>query len=294
MIRTVLVPLDGSVLSERALPLAVNVAKAANAELKFVHVAPEHNHVAHPLPPTAQGYLDLMTYKVRQMAGLPATSALLHGPVAETLAESATGLKADLIVLSTHGRGALSRMWLGSVADQLIRRTTVPVLLVRPGEEPRPDAVVAPRGFRRILIALDGSTASEATIGPAVELGRPAGAEYTLLRVIEPIWGVSGDGMAYLPSAYDGQLFDELVKQAEAQMNTVAERMRRDGLTVKTQVVVGEAPAPAILEAAKSADLTVLATHGRSGAARVFLGSVADKVVRGADGPVLLAHATGP
>ncbi len=290
MIRTVLVPLDGSARSERAVPPAVAVARAAKAELKFVHVAPAEANVK-PVPPTPGKYLDGVTARVHQAAGLQASSAILHGPIAESLAAYATALPADLIVMTTHGRGPLSRLWLGSVTDTLIRHATVPMLLYRPGEGPRFDAA-EPHELNRVLIALDGTPASEAAIRPAVELGRAFGAEFALLRVVEPLPIVAGDGMTYMPSAYDDRLLDEVVKQAEQHLAAVAARLRGEGLTVTTRVVVGESPSSAILDASKSVDVTTVATHGRTGVSRFILGSVADKVIRASEGPVLVVRTT--
>lgn len=290
MIRTVLVPLDGSTRGERALPPAVAIARAAKAELKLVHVTPTGTNSAEPLPPTPRDYLGALTAKVHQVAGLPASSAQLHGPVAESLANYAATVPADLIVMTTHGRGMLSRLWLGSVTDSLIRRATMPLLLYRPDEAPRFSAAADAHDLRTILIALDGTPASEAVIAPAVQLGRLFDAKYSLLRVVEPMPVLTGDGMTYMPSAYDDRLFDELVRRAHQHLDGVAARLRDEGLTVTTRVAVGESPAAAIIDASKSVDITAVATHGRSGMAQFFLGSVADKVIRGSEGPVLVVR----
>src|SRR5690606_5946298 len=90
----------------------------------------------------------------------------------------------DLVVMATHGRGALRRAWLGSVADTLVREGGRPVLLVRPpDEEARPDPD-APVTFSHLLIPLDGSDEAEQAVRPAMELGEATGARFTLLTVI--------------------------------------------------------------------------------------------------------------
>ncbi|MFO0807744.1 MAG: universal stress protein [Gemmataceae bacterium] len=290
MYRTILVPLDGSVQSELSLPLASTVARAAKAELKLVHVASLDESANRSANPSHQQYLDGILQKVRQESGVSATCELLYGPVAETLAACAVVTPADLIVMTTHGRGPLSRLWLGSVADSLVRRSTVPLLLLRPGEKPQSGASTSSHGLHQILIALDGSPASETAIAPALALGRLFDAEFTLLRVVEPVPAIVGDGATYAAGGYDMQLFEELLEQAKANLSAIAERLRADGLTVTAHTVVGGSPGPAILDAAKAADLTAVATHGRSATARLFLGSVADKVIRGSEGPVLLVR----
>jgi nucleotide-binding universal stress UspA family protein len=147
MYRSLFVPLDGSVTGEHALPWALSLAQRANAAIQVASV-----HV--PVAPVFGGsdllgdtkldsiirdkeraYLEGV---VRRLAPTPApvTSALLEGAIADALDEQARAIDADLIVMTTHGRGPLSRFWLGSVADKLIRQASLPILVVRPREEP--------------------------------------------------------------------------------------------------------------------------------------------------------------
>jgi nucleotide-binding universal stress UspA family protein len=143
------------------------------------------------------------------------------------------------------------------------------------------------QAFQHVLIPLDGSTLAEGVLEPAVALGKLMQAEYTLLQTIEvPILG-------YAPAAQVAGLDDQILEQwrveAQAYLDQVAEHMRAQGLAVRVSVMVGQA-APAILDYARDhvVDVIAMATHGRGGAARMLLGSVADKVVRGAGAPVLL------
>src|SRR5262249_8289522 len=110
---------------------------------------------------------------------------VVEGPIADALCEQAAATGADLIVMTTHGRGGLARAWLGSVADDLIRRLTVPVLLVRP-QEKAPDLAQEP-SLPNVLIRLDGAELAEKILEPAVALGSLMDAEYTLVRVIPPL-----------------------------------------------------------------------------------------------------------
>ncbi len=140
--RSILVPLDGSPFSEQALPLAFAIAARSGA---LVQVAMVH----HPVPALATAlevpeieaqldqearvrevtYLNGVVDRWRGGANVPVTSAVLEGPVAEALEEQVEVSGADLLILTTHGRGPLSRFWLGSVADQLMRKLHVPMLL---------------------------------------------------------------------------------------------------------------------------------------------------------------------
>ena len=107
-----------------------------------------------------RAYLDGIVKRLASVSPVPVTSALVEGPViAEMLNGHVVTTKADLIVMTTHGRGPLSRFWLGSVADELVRRATTPILVVRPQEKPaifQAEAVI-----RHILVPLDGSALAE-------------------------------------------------------------------------------------------------------------------------------------
>jgi nucleotide-binding universal stress UspA family protein len=300
MYRTLLVPLDGSPFAEQALPWAVSIARRANAALRIVHVhtpvaalvADSALAVASSLDVQARegegAYLEGVAERLSEMAPVRVTSALRDGPVAEALCAEAATAAADLVVLATHGRGPWSRFWLGSVADQLVRRLTVPVLLVRP-REGGSDLAGEPV-LRRVLIPLDGSDVAEQVMRPATELGGLMQAEYLLLRVVEPLIvpdrRLGGNAVA----GWNPELAQAAAAGAERYLEGAAGRLRARGQTVQVRVVVNR-PAPVtILEEARAgaSDLIALATHGRGGAARLLLGSVADKVIRGADGPVLV------
>jgi nucleotide-binding universal stress UspA family protein len=308
MYRTILVPLDGSPFGEQALPLALALARRAGAELRVVQAAvPLAAMFAEPRPGLestadpalrrhSQAYLDGVVRRLQGLAGGQAevTSALVEGSVAEALHGHALAAGADLVVMTTHGRGPLARAWLGSVADVLIRRLRVPVLLVRP-HEGAPDAP-APPAVRHVLVPLDGSPLAEQVLEPALALGCLTDARYTLLRVIPPVIMAPYDPTYPPLSGLEGLLqqmqgmHTQDRQDAEAYLARVAEDLRIRGLRVSVQVMVHEVPAVAILEAARGhADgVVALATHGRTGLPRLFLGSVADKVVRGSADPVLV------
>ena len=299
MIRTVLVPLDGSPRCEHALPLAAGVARRAGAALRLVHVrrpaAVTPGMYLEYVPSVIareQEYLDAVARRVEQSAGLAPQTALLDGPVVDALAADAAAAHAGLLVLTTHGRGPFTRFWLGSVADELVRRTPVPLLVHRPHDDaPRPDLSWEPK---RILVPLDGSPFGECALGPALALGRPCGAAVTLLRVIEPVPLVAPDGIVPQPTALDAALLDELREQAEVYLSRTAERLRAEGVPVATKAVVSDLVAAAVIEEGRGHDLTAVATHARPKLARFVLGSVADKIVRGAAGPVLVVRPDHP
>jgi nucleotide-binding universal stress UspA family protein len=307
MYRTLMVPLDGSPFGEHALPLALAIARRAKARIRLVHV------VMPLVEPFAEGIflapVDVMAYEVRQktaylegvaerlraQATVEVTTSVLEGEVASTLQADAEKGPADLVVMATHGRGAMGRFWLGSVADELVRHLSLPLLLVRP-HEPPPD-LAKEADLAHVLLPLDGTDLAEQVLPAATELAclMPA-AEVTLVRVVKPTTA------SYYPSegAVDDEerkllnqvraLQERLYREAEDYLEKVAGRLRARGLKVRTRVAVEAHPALAILHEAKyeHSGLIALATHGRRGLSRLMMGSIADKVVRGAEVPVLV------
>jgi nucleotide-binding universal stress UspA family protein len=285
MFHTILVPLDGSVFGEKALPYAVNVARKANAELRLVHVVPPRHAPA--AKAGARNYLRATAERLAAAGGVRVGTELLEGPIDERLCAYAATTACDLIVLTSHGRGALARFWLGSVTDKLVRSAPCPVLTVRPA----PDLPDHPGdGARRVLVPLDGTPFSEEILPTALRLADLFVAEVLLVRVVEPVPLAGLDATGFSPVVVDMGLVEQLEADAGAYLDRVAGRLRDAGWHVQTRVLIHELPARAILDEARPDDLIALQTHARSGAARLLLGSVTDKVLRGAAGPVLTRH----
>jgi nucleotide-binding universal stress UspA family protein len=308
MYRSILVPLDGSQLSERSLPLAQDLARRAGAALHLAHV-----HIPSSAPlytadlPLADtqldertrdselSYLKALAERLRTESDFPVDIALLDGAITDSVADLIAAhvckQRIDLVVMTTHGRGGFARFWLGSVADELVRRLPVPVLLLRPDAH-APSTAVA-HAPRRMLIPLDGSANAEVIVPHVLALGQAAQAEYTLLRVVESIATARPFPVAPAVRELDDQLIDQLRIDAQIYLEHVAERLANQGLATRIEVVVAPQAASAILEQAQQerSDLIAMATHGRRGLARVLLGSVADNVLHGATTPVLLYRA---
>ena len=296
--KQIVVPLDGSKFAEAALPLALTLSRKTGAQVHLVTVV-------EPIPAFAYeeweaaaqewsaAYLAQLKEDLAPLAGGAVTSALLSGRAIDALQAEAASSEADLVVLATHGRGALSRMWLGSVADGFLRHTDRPVMLVRPDE----DALPPPEreyGFATLLVPLDGSELSESALEHATEFGELFGAAYHLTRIVAyPVDLAS----PYLP--HTAQVNQTIVEQARdlaaEYLEGHAERMRRRGLRVTTSVAVDAQAGHGILTEAEAVgcDSIAMATHGRTGISRALLGSAADKVLRGTHVPLLLYRPKG-
>jgi nucleotide-binding universal stress UspA family protein len=302
MYRNLLVPLDGSAFGEQSLPLALQIAQRADATLHLVHVHLPVSGVysiqdlASDLTLDARlrereaAYLKNVAGRLARIAPVRTQLALLDGLVVDALQEQATTIGADLVVMTTHGRGPLSRLWLGSIADKVMRRLPMPVLLVRPQEE-APQLHDSP-ALQRILIPLDGSVLAEQILEPTLELGNLTQAEYVLLRVLEPMFIADSQFGDIALGGLDPGLPQELQKEAETYLERVAKRLQPHVRAVQTRLVVNRPAALAIVEEAQAlaVHLIALATHGYGGLTRLVLGSVADKVLRAATVPVLLRH----
>lgn len=293
MYRQIMVPLDGSRFAESALPVALSLSRCTGAPLHLVTVQ-------EPIPSFAyddwesaaeewsRDYLQNALERTREHAGGEVTTGLLSGHVVEALEEEAKRRSADLVVIATHGRGALSRAWLGSVADGFLQHTERPVLLVRPEEEGQPDLAADVR-FGRILVPLDGSDLSESVLDHAIEFGSLFDARYHLTRIVPYPMQFNSP---YLPHTMqmNQQFVDEARDAAEKYLDGHVARLRaRDVETDGSVVVVSQAGHGILAEAKEAdADLIAMATHGRSGLSRVILGSTADKIIRGGHLPILL------
>jgi nucleotide-binding universal stress UspA family protein len=234
----------------------------------------------------ADKYLLLAAYRLRA-GGLTATAHVSHEDPVAAILDAARLHRADLIVMSTHGRSGLGRMVYGSVADQVLRHAEVPVLVV-PATADHTWPVDRPL---TVLVPLDGSEWGEAALGALDVLPPfgPSGAELLLLQAIEwPASPLSGDGYG---GGYVDVPFDEEAERAGAMsyLDGVAARLAERGYTPRVKVAIGSAAATiATVAHDRGVDLIAMATHGRSGLVRALLGSMVTATLHRGGVPVLL------
>jgi nucleotide-binding universal stress UspA family protein len=299
-LQSILVPLDGSLLAEQAIPIALAIAERARSKVKLVLVhqplllmepGPAYTKIELAMQKADREYLRSVAGRLRERLGRALSTAVLHGPVALTLARHIHELGTDLVVMTTHGRGGLRRAWLGSVTDQLIRTSEVPILVVRPKET---DAAESFAGLTEILVPLDGSPLAEAALEPALTLARLWDAEISLVQVVRPVMLTSEPHLTF-PSGYSEQATAICRESAKDYIRDVAERVRESGVKSSGVGVIGAAVPETLIDLAapERVSLLAVATHGRGGLKRLVLGSVADKLVRGSNVPVLVVRPTG-
>jgi nucleotide-binding universal stress UspA family protein len=302
MYKNILVPLDGSDFGQQGLPMAISILEGASARLHLVHVTSSLIPEYASIPASGQLFdaavierelRDDMSWYLRGVAAsLPdaVTSevALLSGGAGDAIAAYAKENAVDLIVMATHGRGGLNRAWLGSVAESVVKESPAPVLLVRPGDG---ENGVTPSALTSgpVLVPLQDMEFSGRIVPYARALAHSIGAAVVLLDVVIPLERRARVIEARLPDD-DSRLVSDAIQRDRDYLEPIAEELRKDGLVVTVRVIEAPSAAGAILKEAASIDASAIAmaTHARRGVSRLLFGSVANKVVRGSTGPVLL------
>jgi nucleotide-binding universal stress UspA family protein len=280
-VRHVMVPLDGSPASEEALLPAAAIARRAGARITLVHVrktSTEGDGVPDDYPAALRD-------DSRLGAGVPIAIQQLPGPVTDELLAFARDTNPDVIVMTSRGRGGTKRALCGSVADAIIRRAELPVLLVKraPGEGQTVSDTTTP--FKRVLVPVDGSLVSEAIIPHLIGITGTAGVHLILLR-IHPALTLAGE---VEPGPPLGQRPDVAF---DSYLPTLGARVSTTGVAVSWRAVMHALNAETIMKVAieENVDLIAMTTSGAGGADRLLFGSVADVVVRQAPQDVLVVR----
>ncbi len=300
MYKTILVPTDCSGFDREALRVALRLAEQSNARLHLVRVSASNSFASLLTAPDSAGVspevlqeeidselaeLNALAEECRLTTTADVTTSLEDGLVSDALAGYARRHKADLIVISTHGRTGLARFSMGSVTDGLIRLTTIPVLVVKPSSSYLDPRITEP--FTRIVVPLDGSALAEQILPEIATLAAMECAELKLLYVLKP-------QKHSLENLNDPTLswWQKDIASAQAYLFPIASKLRRRGFAVSSEVVIGENVAEKIAEFARieRADLIAIATHGRGGLSRLINGSVADALTRCAQSSVFVFH----
>jgi nucleotide-binding universal stress UspA family protein len=304
MFKKLLVPLDRSPLAEQAIGQAVAIARASHAAVDVVlvnHPVPYSGFDAAPLNEALwkveHKYIETITDEISSGGVVPATHSIMSGDVVGMICQRAHDVDADLVVMTSHGRTGLSRAWLGSVADGVLRRSAIPVLMLHPVETTT-DRRAAHHLFKRILVPLDGSALSMEILASAAALARCSNARILLLRVVQPVPLIALDvdmALMYPPLTLDEVLTARVSDEAGKYLADVKRTLAKEGITdVETHVMLGGRVPQVIIDFAHGHDVSAIAmsTRGR-GASRLFVGSVADKVLRASGLPILLQHPIG-
>ncbi len=261
---TILIALDGSDFSERALPVGLDLAKTyANSVQLLLAVNHERDFQA------GSDYLRLKTQEATNL-NLECRFTVLVGDASEQIIEASKS--ARTLVMASHGRSAFDRLVLGSVATKVTRGSHCPVLLVR--EHP-----VRLKEIKKVMVPLDGFELSKTALPEAERFCKAFGATLVLTRVSEPI----GFEFGLLDREEEGARLQEFLKEVATSVDPY--------ITVETAHGFGSAARVLLQQISElEIDLLLLSSHGRSGFNRLVCGSVTENVVRGADCPVFVVR----
>ena len=277
MYQTILVPLDGSLLAETALPYAEELSARLGSDVTLIYISESiddpHRHMH-------QIYMQKMAESTKQDAeayarklgkelAIQARSVNLAGNPAEEIVKYADSENIGLVVLSTHGQSGIRQWTIGSIANKVVRATKRPVVLIR--AEGASHGVLQEAMLKKALLPLDGSKESEAAIPFVAELASRLGMSVVLFQVL---------------AIGDKALAEDYLENIEVQL-------KQKGVTVESQVRFGEAATEIVNLAAEiHAGVVAMSIHGQSGMRRWVLGSVAERVLYEGSTPLLLVRGT--
>lgn len=295
MFKHLLVPLDGSILAEAALPLAAELSQKLGAEVTLLHVieknAPQEVHGQRHLTheEDARAYLE----NVAASKFAPGTKISFHvhtdevSRVAASIVEHSGEFAPDLIILSAHGEGGIHDFMVGSIPQQVIAGAPIPVLLLQPQE----NEVMEPHEIRKVVSALDGKADHDASLDVAAALSKALGADLHLVRVVPTLATLKAREAAsgtLLPATTSAILEIE-EESAVDYLDEKLNLLKTMGILASAEVERGD-PAQEVVKSAtnQKADMIVLGTHGKKGMDALWAGSVAPLIVNRTHLPILL------
>jgi nucleotide-binding universal stress UspA family protein len=276
----ILLATDGSEDARLAARAAANLSDRAGAELHIVHA---WQSVPHPVidpdeyEEEARRLLGVQTEFVSDAGGTVIEAHLVMGTPVDAILDLGEEIGADLVVVGSRGHGPLGRLILGSVSEGVVHHATCPVLVLRGEQDSWPP--------ERVVIGDDGSEAAKKAGELASSIGDLFGARGVLVRAYLELPEVDPVGRTFDPRAVDDALH-----RAEQDLRERAEELGRlAGRRPRIEIAVGNA-AVALLEKAREESRTLIAVGSRGPglARRLRLGSVSTKVLRAAEGPVLV------
>lgn len=289
--RGIVVGVDGSPNSLIAVDWAAREAALRKAPLTVVNVLSERSTptlrgVPMPMPPSytqleREERSQLLSDAVkaaelgaRQIGQIDISSELITGPPTQTLVELSRD--AAMVVVGTHGRGAIARALLGSLSSALIHHAHCPIAVIPEADSSHPHPSKAP-----VLLGVDGSPASESATAIAFDEASWHGVELVALHAWSDttLFGLRTPDWSKLEADAEEILAERLAGWQERFPDVVVHR-----------ILVNDRPAQQLLEQARSAKLVVVGSHGRGGFTGMLLGSVSTAVAHRAQTPVIIAR----
>jgi len=271
-IKKILWATDFSDESREALLYADAFAQAHNAEITALHVVPDFSPALYNTADVVRGELTkrvafIKTEAEKKLESLKKSKKISfrilvkEGTPAKKIIEAAEEEKADMIILGRRGQSAIEKLFIGSVANQVLRSSPVPVLLTKK-KRGKP-------GFQKILVPTDFSAQEDIERDYAWKIAKPFDSELTLLYILE-----------LHDYEFPPRVLDEMFSSVQKKLKSRKKR-EKEGITVKEDVYRAVNAAVGIVDYAEthSFDLIVISTCVHTKLERFFLGSTTEKVI---------------
>ena len=302
MYSRILVPLDGSVPAERALPVAVQVARAQKSTLILVRVAQS-------MSPETEKHEQINAYLTHvterpELGGVRCETISLIGSPAERILDALHAYQCDCVILSSRGQTGMLRWVLGSIARRIIHQASVPILVLH---QPVPLSVMNAQYPLRALVPLDGSGAAEAALAPAVTLvGALASQGQGILHLVQVVpFPPSVERQADLSNAPEARAREVALQEAHDYLYRIVEQLQREPLAqfqvqFTCSVIANKDVAGALLDLVQHNepaqevrspdhfDLIAMATHGHRGLRHSLMGSITERILSVSKLPLLV------
>jgi nucleotide-binding universal stress UspA family protein len=279
-IQRIVCPVDFFPASLRAVDYAITLANNYEADLHLVHVvspvlysteqyALNVSEIMDGLEKASAQKMKKLEMKARA-AGATVTTSIRTGDVTCGISAAIDATKPDIVVMGTHGRRGLEKLFLGSVTEYFVRRLPIPVLTVRGRRRSR--------RLRRILVTTDFSKGTPEALNYALSIAKENQARVILLHVLEEMRALTSKNYRA-----------ELAKRVEPKLLALVPHAARKGCDIQIRIEAGTAYSEVLTVIKRERiDLIVMSTHGKSMLDRALLGSTADRVARAAECPVML------
>ncbi|MFC2008085.1 universal stress protein [Chloroflexota bacterium] len=294
MFERILLPLDGSQLAESAIPYGEELAGRLGSEVILLHAFASQQQ---PFYYMHKLYLENMASTIRhnvkkkfpRSKECQVRAEVVFGEPADVICDYVDKNDIGMVVLATHGASGLKVWVMGSVVDKIVRAANVPTLLIRAKEDR--SAERKKRLISRILLPLDGSDASRISVPYALELAKKLKASIVLYRMVQRAYSyLAMEGIAAGGALDLARMEAAAERSVRAYLVNIEKELRQNGVPVTHSVTYGIDAAQEILahETKAGVDLVAMTTRGRSPIARWVFGSVAEKIIREGDLPLLL------
>ena len=296
-LKKILVPVDFSEPSKKAVTYGLTLARQFNASLTIIHIVPESTALLYAVPAQlleiekgqyAKAAAEIRNLVPSEYAAKSSVQTIVKiGNIERELLGIVGDEAIDLVVMGTHGRRHLSRWFIGSVTEHMLRHVPVPVLTVSHVEAEK--HAIGLVSLQRILYATDLSESSTIGLKYAVELARGTGAKLTVMHVVD-----DEDRMLWGPTVITHLDRGKLIAELRQKLEDLVKAEKAPGIETETLLVEGK-PFQKIVQIAedRDMDIIVLNLQSKSMVERALLGSTAERVVRLARTTVLSVPVAG-